>query len=216
MAADLSAVGVGFDDPIAVLGHELDHSPAIAWLKDLDGRYVYVNRRYAAALRVLPERLVGRRDGELTRREVIDGAPFAAGGAADEPLQLEYTVGRFDGRPALTVLRFVVRDDAGEPIGICGLASPVTQAHVARSECARLMRAQDLSGLPSRAQGDPVRPSGPQWSAHAQRELTSGAGRSKRLAHGTAGRDSRTRSAAAGGTSSPSGCPTTTSRYCAA
>jgi hypothetical protein len=165
-------VGVGFDDPIAVLGHELDHSPAIAWLKDLDGRYVYVNRRYAAALRVLPDRLVGRRDSELTRAEIIDGAPFAAGGAADDPLQLEYTVGPFDGRPALTVLRFVVRDDAGEPIGVCGLASPVGEAHVARSECARLMRAQDPSRVPSAADADRTPPLRPQWSARAQRDLT--------------------------------------------
>ena len=63
ITVDPSPVGVTFDDPIGVLGHELDSSPAIAWLKDLDGRYVYVNRRYGEALRVAPERIVGYRDG---------------------------------------------------------------------------------------------------------------------------------------------------------
>ena len=71
-------MGVTFDDPIGVLGHELDSSPAIAWLKDLDGRYVYVNRRYGEALKVAPERIVGYRDAQLTRHEIVDGAPFSA------------------------------------------------------------------------------------------------------------------------------------------
>jgi hypothetical protein len=178
---DPSAVGVTFDDPIGVLGHELDGSPAIAWLKDLDGRYVYVNRRYVEALRVTPERIVGHRDGDLGRHEIVDGAPFSGGGAGTvKPLHCEHTVGAFDGRPALTVVRFVVRDDAGEPIGICGLAAPIRETHIARSECARLMHAVDPPhadvALADAAAGEAApgpRPgSGPRWNARAQRELT--------------------------------------------
>ncbi len=162
-------MGVSFDDPIAVLGHELDDSPAVAWLKDLDGRFVYVNRRYAEALKVLPERLIGRRDGELTPREVIDGAPFDGGGIVTAPPPLEYTVGAFDGRPALVVLRFVVRDDAGEVVGICGVASPLDEAALARSECARLLALQQPVPLDSEGAPEPLAPS---WSARAQRDLT--------------------------------------------
>jgi PAS fold/GAF domain len=164
-------VGVGFDDPIAVLGHELDDSPAIAWLKDLDGCFVYVNRRYAEELRVAPDRLIGRRDAELNPREVIDGAPFDGTGAVTEPAQLEYTVGAFDGRPAFVVLRFVVRDDADEPVGVCGVAAPVGQAAVARLECARLLSVRG----PGADDADvAVAPSGPSWTARAQRDLTIG------------------------------------------
>jgi hypothetical protein len=170
-AADPSAVGVGFDDPIAVLGHELDDSPAIAWLKDLDGRFVYVNRRYAEELQVAPDRLIGHRDAELSPSEVIDGAPFDGIGAITEPAQLEYTVSAFDGRPAFVVLRFVVRDDADEAVGICGVAAPVGQAAVARLECARLLALRHPGSLDA---GVAVAPPGPRWSARAQRDLTIG------------------------------------------
>ncbi len=167
-------MGVGIDDPIAVLGHELSDSPAIAWLKDLDGRYVYINRRYVEALNVAPERIVGRRDGELERHEIVDGAPFSGGGPGTlKPLRCEYTVGAFGGRPALTVVRFVVHDDAGEAIGICGLAAPIREAHVARSECARLMHAAEPpAGDAVTADTEAGPRPGPHWNANAQRDLT--------------------------------------------
>ncbi len=165
----MTAVGIGFDDPIAVLGHELDHSPAIAWLKDLDGRYVYVNRRYAEELKVLPERVIGHRDAELAPGETVDGGPFDGAATITEPPQLEYSVGPFDGRPALVVLRFVVRDDAGGAVGICGVAAPMGQADLARSECARLLAFQ--GGGPTLRDEAPARPR-PHWGARAQRDLT--------------------------------------------
>ena len=39
---------------------------------------------------------------------------------------LEYIVEPFDDRPALTVMRFAVRDRTGEPVAVCGVAGPVS------------------------------------------------------------------------------------------
>jgi PAS domain S-box-containing protein len=134
--------------PIAALREPLDESPAIVWVKDLDGRYLYINSRYENDLGTSEERLRGRTDAELPRREAVDGprAQYPADGV-DEPIQLEYVVPAFEGRPALVALRFVMQDPDGHPVGICGVAAPLNEAHRAREEAARLMRVERLAGL---------------------------------------------------------------------
>jgi hypothetical protein len=133
-----------------ILVEPLDESPAIVYVKDLDGRYLRVNRRYTEQLGVTEAQLCGRTDSEVPAREAIDGPRLADGGlAADEPLQLEYTVGPFEGRPALAVWRFPVHGPSGEPVAVCGVAAPVPDAGLARDECARLMEIERSSGAPA-------------------------------------------------------------------
>jgi hypothetical protein len=112
----------------------------IGWLKDLDGRYVYVNRGYVEQLEAAAERILGHLDAELPPREAIDGPRIQEGDALeDEPVQLEYRVAAYEGRPALAVLRFPVRDIDGKPVCVCGVAAPIEQAQLARAECSQLM-----------------------------------------------------------------------------
>ena len=45
--------------------------PAAAWIKDLDGRYLWINRRFADAHGFDPGRVLGRVDDELFPPEVV-------------------------------------------------------------------------------------------------------------------------------------------------
>ncbi len=136
--------------PNAFLSERFDDSPALIWLKDLDGRYLHANRRFTELLNTAEERVLGRTDRELPPRDVVDGPRVHEGVPPEhEPLQLEYTIGPFEGRPAFGALRFAVRDRAGDPIGVCGVAAPLPEAHVARAECARLMEIARWSRLDS-------------------------------------------------------------------
>ena len=132
----------------ALLDGALDESPALVWLKDLDGRYVRANSRFTTFLKTSEERLVGRTDGELPPAETVDG-PRAQDRdeGVEEPLQLEYVVGPYQGREALVVLRFPVGDSQGVPTLVCGVAAPSSEAQVARSEAARLLRIERWSRL---------------------------------------------------------------------
>jgi PAS domain S-box-containing protein len=132
----------------ALLDGALDESPALVWLKDLDGRYVRVNSRFTALLGTTEERLLGRTDAEVPPAETVDG-PRAQDReeGVEEPLQLEYVVGPYQGREALVVLRFPVRDRQGTPALVCGVAAPSSEAQVARSEAARLLRVERWSRL---------------------------------------------------------------------
>jgi hypothetical protein len=120
-------MGVGDLHPSALpLRERLGNSPVIGWLKDLDGRYQYANRSYVEQLGVGEERLVGRTDAELPIHDVIDGPRAREGGPlADEPIEFEYRVPAFEGRPELAVMRFGVRDPAGDLVGVCGMASRI-------------------------------------------------------------------------------------------
>jgi PAS domain-containing protein len=115
-----------------------DDSEAIVWLKDLDGHYLQVNRRYTDQLGPDPDRIRGRTDAELSQFEAIDGPRHKRAGGP-EPVQLEYVIPAFDRRPAFTALRFAVTDAAGASVAVCGVASPADQADVANAECHRLL-----------------------------------------------------------------------------
>jgi PAS domain S-box-containing protein len=127
----------------ALLDGALDDSPALVWLKDLEGRYVRVNSRFTTFLGTTEERLLGRTDAELPPAETVDGPRLQEReGDVEEPLQLEYFVGPYQGRDALVVLRFPVGDAKGVPTLVCGVAAPSSEANVARTEAARLLRVE--------------------------------------------------------------------------
>jgi len=144
LAQDKSVYGVAN----ALLAAPLDESPAILYLKDLDGRYLRVNRRYQECFGIEEDRLLGFTDRELQPSQTIDGPRLRdEPPPANEPLQLEYIVAGFENRPPLAALRFAVRDRGGVPIGVCGVAAPLVDARVARAECTRLMQIERWSRM---------------------------------------------------------------------
>jgi len=133
-AADIEAASPVLEEP-------LDESAAIVWLKDLDGRYLRVNRRYVEQLGTDGERVCGRTDAELTAAGSIEGMRLEEKDTAGrEPLELEYRIAAFEDRPAFAALRFALRDRDGQPTATCSVAAPLAEASLARSECERLMR----------------------------------------------------------------------------
>jgi hypothetical protein len=135
-----------------LLDEDLDSSPAIIFLKDLEGRYLRVNAAHGQIIGVGEALLEGRMDKELPPKQTVDGPRLAERDPSlPEPLQLEYIVPAFDGRPALSVLRFLVNDANGEPVALCGVASPLDQAHVAQAEAERLL---DLTRLAHMGPGE--------------------------------------------------------------
>jgi len=136
------------DEPLTALREVAEHSPAIVWVKDLDGRYLYANPRYGRELGTSQEKLLGNTDADLPEAETVDGPRLRyAEDGLKEPLQLEYTVPPIDGRPAMAAFRFPLRDEAGEPVATCGVAAPSTEAQVAQSEAVRLMQLERWNRL---------------------------------------------------------------------
>ncbi|MDY3556519.1 PAS domain S-box protein [Gemmata sp. JC717] len=108
----------------------LDHSPAVVYLKDLEGRYQFVNRRGCELLGLPPEAWVGRTARELfppdlaERFEASDRSARAAMRAHEVEEHATLPGGR-----AVTMLtvQFPLVGSDGRPYAICGIATDVTE-----------------------------------------------------------------------------------------
>ncbi len=137
------------DEITSWFGRFVEDSEAIIWLKDLEGRYLYVNGAYCQQLGVEAERIRGLTDADLSQTQAIDGLRNRRVDGP-EPVQLEYVIPAFDRRPAYTARRFPLNDASGATLAVCGVASPADQAEIANAECDRLLEViQWLDGDPA-------------------------------------------------------------------
>jgi PAS domain S-box-containing protein len=120
----------------ALLESILDHTPAVVFLKDLQGRYLFVNRRF--------EQISGRSRPEIKGKTAFDFSPpeLAEIAAAHqqtvlttgEPVEVEETVLYPDGpRPHLAV-KFPLRDATGRIYATAGISTDVTARKKAEDE----------------------------------------------------------------------------------
>jgi len=133
----------------------LDHTDALAFLKDLDGRYLFVNRRFADVVGGPAGSWIGRTAGDHLPPAFADAQRrIDAGVAAGEVSVTEETL---RDRTYLTV-KFPVRRPDGTVYGIGGILTDIT----ARKQIDEKLRAMhdelawrayhdELTGLPNRA-----------------------------------------------------------------
>jgi PAS domain S-box-containing protein len=130
----------------------LDHSPAAISLKDLEGRYIFVNRACQAALGRTRDEVVGSTDYDLLPRRLADiyrandQKVIASGASLDfEELGLEEEL-----QPRVCYSsKFLLRDGAGKPYALCSISTDITERKraeqamsIARREAERANRAK--------------------------------------------------------------------------
>jgi PAS domain S-box-containing protein len=107
----------------------LDHSTAVIFVKDLEGRYLRINRLYEALFGVTEAEVKGKTDHDIHAKEVADAvrANDMEVIAANGPLQFEEQVDTADGQRQFISLKFPLYDDGGRPYGVCGIATDITE-----------------------------------------------------------------------------------------
>lgn len=105
----------------------LDNTAAVIFLKDLEGRYLLVNRRHEQLFHTSLSRVVGRTDYEIFPAEAEqfrshDRAVLEAG----RPLTIEETVRQEDGVHTYVALKFPLQEPDGTVTGVCGIATDIT------------------------------------------------------------------------------------------
>ena len=108
----------------------LDHSVALIFVKDLEGRYLRVNRRYEELFGVTDAELKGKTDYDCHSKEIADAfiandrEVIAANSAAycSKNRLLSHGEIRYS-----VVSKFPLRDGSGRPYAVCGIATDITE-----------------------------------------------------------------------------------------
>lgn len=106
----------------------MDHSPALIFIKDLEGRYLQVNRRLETLLHLPYGSLLGKTD-----EEIFPPAQAAAYRANDRrvleagaPMEFEEAAAHPDGPQTFLVVKFPLFDAQGRCYALCGIATDIT------------------------------------------------------------------------------------------
>ncbi|HWL43332.1 MAG TPA: PAS domain-containing protein [Ilumatobacter sp.] len=113
-----------------IISSHFEHAGVEVFMKDLDGRYVFVNENFRAAWQRQGEDLTGLTDFEILGPELAvqyqeeDRQVLAT----NAPIEVEGVAGRVDGTHVFRVVKFPVHDADGQIVGVGGVATDVTDA----------------------------------------------------------------------------------------
>ncbi len=117
----------------------MDNTTAVVYLKDADGRFLLVNRRFEELFHVNRLRVAGRSDYDLFPAE--SAAAFRANdrrvverGAA---VQFEEVAPHDDGPHTYVSVKFPLHDGSGRVYATCGISTDITERKRAEEELAR-------------------------------------------------------------------------------
>ncbi len=107
----------------------LDNVAAVAYLKDAQGRYLLVNRRWADLFSVTKEAVVGKTDHELFPAPIADA--FRANDRmileSKRACEIEEVAPHSDGLRTYISVKAPLFDAEGSPYGLCGISTDITE-----------------------------------------------------------------------------------------
>ncbi len=120
----------------------LDHTSAVVYLKDLDGRFLLVNNQYGRIFPEMKEHCIGTTADAWFTREM--SAEFAATDArvidTGHSQTFEQSIDLRDGAHEFVTVKFPILDDAGRIFAVGGVSTDVTELHTARADLERKER----------------------------------------------------------------------------
>jgi PAS domain S-box-containing protein len=114
----------------------LDNTSAVIYMRDLEGRYMLVNRQYERLFRVRREDVIGQTDHDLFPAEIAD--EFRANDLQavnlGVPMQVEEIAPGDDGPHTYVTVKFPLIDAAGRAYALCGISTDITDRKRAEDE----------------------------------------------------------------------------------
>ena len=113
----------------------MDNSTAIIYLKDRDGKYVLVNRKFEELFRVQGGQAIGKTDRDLFPGYMADAFRANDRKVLKEgvSLETEEIAPGATGDHTYMSVKFPLNDQAGKPYGVCGISTDITARKVAET-----------------------------------------------------------------------------------
>jgi PAS domain S-box-containing protein len=123
----------------------LDATTAVIYMKDAEGHYLFVNRRFRELFGLALEEVVGRLDREVLPPAVASTLHSHDSAALEvrAPREIEELVPDGDGERTWLSLKFPLLDDAGLPYGLCCVATDITERKRAEEALQRAREAAE-------------------------------------------------------------------------
>jgi two-component system, NarL family, sensor kinase len=124
----------------------VDNTTAVVFVKDLDLRYLLVNREYERRYRVRRDQIRGKTDFDILPHDVADAVRDNDWQVieAGVPIQFEETVPSEAGEHLYVAAKFLLRDRTGKPYALCGIATDISDWKRAEEMRAAMAREREL------------------------------------------------------------------------
>lgn len=118
----------------------VDNSEAVIYVKDLQGQYKMVNRRFRDLFQTTDESVLGKTDYDLFPREVADAlrAVDERVALAEHPLTEQEIVPHQDGMHTYISVKSTLPDPSGRPTAIFGVSTDITKIKAVEAELQKL------------------------------------------------------------------------------
>jgi PAS domain S-box-containing protein len=127
------------------VGHEqllalIDYTSSVIYMRNLDGRYMLVNREYERLFNLRREDIVGLTDHDLFPTAIADDfrANDLQAAANGRPVQFEEVAPGPDGLRTYVTVKFPLLDADAKPYAVCGISTDITERKQAEQEVRRL------------------------------------------------------------------------------
>jgi PAS domain S-box-containing protein len=130
----------------------LDNSTAVVSAKDLELRYILVNREYERQFHVQRDHIRGKTAYDIHPRHVAESVQANDQHVieAGSPIQYEVAIPTVEGERHYVVVKFLLQGYAQKPYAICGIATDITELKRAEELQARRARQAALARRHSR------------------------------------------------------------------
>jgi PAS domain S-box-containing protein len=128
----------------------VDNTTAMIFVKDLDLRYVLINREYERRYQVQRDQIRGKTDFDIHSPEVAEMAHWTDRQVIETgvPLQFEQVApSAVEGERSYVVVKFLLRDCTGKPYAVCGIATDLTESKRAQQLQAAIARERETVAL---------------------------------------------------------------------
>jgi PAS domain S-box-containing protein len=113
----------------SILKNIVDNSSTVIFLKDLNGKYIRINRRYEELFHITNDEIFGKTDFDIFPEHVarearkVDKNVLKAGGT----ISVEEKVPHDDGMHTYISVKFPLLGSDGKPYAVCGISTDITK-----------------------------------------------------------------------------------------
>ncbi len=107
----------------------LNNTSSVIYIKDMDGKYLFINRKYEELFNISNEEIKGKTDYDLFPEEMADAfrANDLEAAKMDTPQETEELVPQEDGNHTYISVKFPLKTSSGDNYAVCGISTDITE-----------------------------------------------------------------------------------------